>query len=86
MLTTQLITALSLTSDKGLVAQQPYLFSLQVAEDGIIRIVTTTDIEIYYPSIHDFLISWSKITSLGWAKDKATFAKMLDEIETLHLK
>lgn len=81
MLTTQLITALSLTDDKGLVAQQPYLFSFQVAEDGVIRIVTTSDIEVFYPSIHDFLISWSKITSLGWAKDKETFAKMLEEIK-----
>ncbi len=83
MLTTQLLTAIALTEDKGLVVQQPYLFSFQIAEDGIIRIITTTDIEVFYPSIHDFLVSWSKITSLGWANDKDTFEKMLQEIKLM---
>lgn len=79
-MTTQLITAVSLTADKGLEQERQYLFSLQVSNEGVIRIVTTDDIEVYYASVHDFLISWSKITSLGWANDKATFQKMLAEL------
>lgn len=79
-MTTQLITAVSLSADKGLEQQRQYLFSLQVSNEGVIRVVTTDDIEVYYASIHDFLISWSKITSLGWANDKATFQKMLAEL------
>ncbi len=80
-MTTQLITALSLTDDKGLQKDRQYLFSLQVSDDGVIRIITTDDIEVYYGSIHDFLISWSKISSLGWANDKETFQKMLQELQ-----
>lgn len=79
-MTTQLITAVSLTADKGLEQERQYLFSLQVSNEGVIRVVTTDDIEVYYASVHDFLISWSKITSLGWANDKATFQKMLAEL------
>jgi orotate phosphoribosyltransferase-like protein len=79
-MTTQLITAVSLTTDKGLEQERQYLFSLQVSNEGVIRVVTTDDIEVYYASVHDFLISWSKITSLGWANDKATFQKMLAEL------
>lgn len=79
-MTTQLITAISLTADKGLEQDRQYLFSLQVSNEGVIRVVTTDDIEVYYASVHDFLISWSKITSLGWANDKATFQKMLAEL------
>ncbi len=80
MMTTQLITAVSLTADKGLDKDRQYLFSLQVSDQSVIRIVTTDDVELYYPSVHDFLISWSKITSLGWANDKETFQKMLAEL------
>jgi hypothetical protein len=80
-LTTQLILANSLTDDKGLEKGTKYLFSLQSSHDGIIRIVTTNDIEIYYASIHDFLISWNSITSLGWANDKETFANMLKDLQ-----
>jgi len=79
-MTTQLITAVSLTEEKGLQKDRQYLFSLQVSKEGIIRIITTDDVEIYYGSIHDFLVSWTKISSLGWANDKATFQKMLDEL------
>lgn len=80
-MTTQLITAQSLTGDKGLQKDRQYLFSLQVSDEGIIRIITTDDIEVYYGNIHDFLISWSKISSLGWANDKETFQKMLEELK-----
>ncbi|WP_118976966.1 hypothetical protein [Taibaiella koreensis] len=80
-MTTQLITAVSLTEDKGLQKDRQYLFSLQVSREGIIRIITTDDIEVYYGSVHDFLISWSKISSLGWANDKETFQKMLEELK-----
>lgn len=79
-MTTQLVTALSLTDNKGLEKDRQYLFSLQVSADGVIRVVTTDDIEVYYASVHDFLICWSKITSLGWANDKETFQKMLAEL------
>lgn len=75
------MTALSLTEDKGLQKDRVYLFSLQVSDKGIIRIITTDDIEVYYGNIHDFLISWSKISSLGWANDKETFQKMLHELK-----
>jgi hypothetical protein len=80
-MTTQLITAVSLTDDKGLQKDRQYLFSLQVSDEGIIRIITTDDTEVYYGSIHDFLASWSKISSLGWANDKETFQKMLQELQ-----
>jgi hypothetical protein len=80
-MTTQLMTALSLTEDKGLQKDRVYLFSLQVSDKGIIRIITTDDIEVYYGNIHDFLISLSKISSLGWANDKETFQKMLQELK-----
>ncbi len=80
-MTTQLITAISLTDDKGLDKDRQYLFSLQASKEGVIRIITTDDIEVYYGSIHDFLVSWQKISSLGWANDKATFAKMLEELK-----
>ena len=79
--TTQLITAISLTGDKGLEQGRQYLFSLQVSGKGIIRIVTTNDIELYYGTLHDFLLSWKKISSLGWAKDKATFQKILEGLK-----
>lgn len=80
-LTTQLILANSLTEDKGLEKGKKYLFSLQSSKEGIIRIITTNDIEVYYSNIHDFLISWNNITSLGWANDKETFAQMLQELQ-----
>ncbi len=80
-MTTQLITATALTDDKGLQKDRQYLFSLQVSDEGIIRIITTDDIEVYYGSIHDFLLSWSGISSLGWANDKETFQKMLEELK-----
>lgn len=80
-MTTQLITAVSLRQDKGLENGRQYLFSLQVSDNGIIRIVTTDDIEIHYGSIHDFLVSWQKISSLGWANDNVTFQKMLEELK-----
>jgi hypothetical protein len=80
-MTTQLVTALSLTDDKGLEKDRQYLFSLQVSNDGLIRILTTDDLEIFYATIHDFLICWSKITSLGWANDKETFQRMLAELK-----
>lgn len=80
-MTTQLISALSLTEDKGLQKNRVYLFSFQVSDEGVIRIITTDDIEVYYGSIHDFLISWAKISSLGWANDKETFQKMLEELK-----
>lgn len=80
-MTTQLMTAQSLTEDKGLKKNIVYLFSLQVSDKGVIRIITTDDIEVYYGSIHDFLISWAKISSLGWANDKETFQKMLEELK-----
>lgn len=79
-MTTQLVTAISLTNDKGLEKDRQYLFSLQVSDKGVLRIVTTEDIEVYYASVHDFLISWAKISSLGWANDKETFQKMLAEL------
>lgn len=79
-MTTQLVTALSLSAEKGLEKDRQYLFSLQVSNEGVIRIVTTDDVEVYYASVHDFLICWSKITSLGWANDKETFQKMLAEL------
>lgn len=80
-MTTQLMTAIALTDDKGLQKDRQYLFSLQVSEEGVIRIITTDDIAVYYGSIHDFLISWNKISSLGWANDKETFQKMLEELK-----
>jgi len=80
-MTTQLITAQSLTDEKGLQKDKVYLFSLQVSQEGILRIVTTDDIEVYYGSVHDFLISWGRISSLGWANDKETFQKMLQELK-----
>lgn len=80
-LTTQLIMATSLTEDKGLEKGKKYLYSLQSSKEGVIRIITTDDIEVYYPSIHDFLISWSHVCSLGWANDKETFAAMLQELK-----
>jgi hypothetical protein len=80
-MTTQLITAISLTEDKGLNKEQQYLFSFQVSNEGYIRIVTTSDIEVYYHSVHDFLISWSNITSMGWANDKDEFQKLLDQLK-----
>ncbi|WP_118952916.1 hypothetical protein [Taibaiella helva] len=80
-MTTQLITAVSLSDEKGLQKDRQYLFSLQVSDEGVIRIITTDDIEVYYSSIHDFLISWTKISSLGWANDKETFQKMLEELK-----
>jgi hypothetical protein len=80
-MTTQLMTAQSLTEDNGLRKNNVYLFSLQVSNEGIIRIITTDDIEVYYGSIHDFLISWAKISSLGWANDKEAFEKMLQELK-----
>jgi len=81
-MTTQLITAHALTDEKGLNINQHYLFSLQASEEGYIRIVTTSDIEVFYKSIHDFLTAWKGITSLGWANDKETFQKMLDDLKT----
>jgi orotate phosphoribosyltransferase-like protein len=80
-MTTQLITAVAVTDDKGLEKDRQYLFSLQVSNEGVIRIITTDDVEVYYGSIHDFLISWQKISSLGWANDKETFQKMLQELK-----
>ncbi|GAA4457433.1 hypothetical protein [Rurimicrobium arvi] len=80
-MTTQLITAVAVSEDKGLEKGRQYLFSLQVSNEGIIRIVTTDDVEIYYGSVHDFLISWSNISSLGWANDRETFRKMLNELK-----
>jgi hypothetical protein len=80
-MTTQLVTAVALTDDKGLQKDRQYLFSLQVSDKGVIRVITTDDIELYYGSVHDFLVSWSKISSLGWANDKATFQKMLEELK-----
>lgn len=80
-MTTQLITAHALTDEKGLNKNQHYLFSLQISDEGNIRIVTTNDIEIFYKTFHDFLISWKGISSLGWANDKETFEKMLDELK-----
>jgi hypothetical protein len=80
-MTTQLITARSLSDDKGLMKDRQYLFSLQVSNEGIIRIITTDDLEVYYVSVHDFLIAWAGITSLGWANDKETFRKMLEELK-----
>lgn len=80
-MTTQLITAIALSEDKGLQKDRQYLFSLQVSDKGVIRVITTDDIELYYGSVHDFLISWSQISSLGWANDKATFQKMLEELK-----
>lgn len=80
-MTTQLITATSLSDEKGLQRDRRYLFSLQVSREGIIRIITTDDIEVYYSSIHDFLISWAGISSLGWANDKETFQQMLEELK-----
>ncbi len=80
-MTTQLISATALSEDKGLVPNQVYLFSFQVSDKGLIRIVTTNDIEVYYASVHDFLICWTKISSLGWANDKETYQKMLEELQ-----
>jgi hypothetical protein len=80
-MTTQLITAIAVTDDKGLQKGRQYLFSLQVSDKGVIRIITTDDLELYYGSVHDFLVSWSQISSLGWANDKATFQKMLEELK-----
>lgn len=79
-MTTQLISAQSLTNEKGLQKDRVYLFSLQVSNEGIIRIITTDDVEVYYGSIHDFLLSWARISSLGWANDKETFQQMLQEL------
>lgn len=80
-MTTQLITAVAVREDNGLQKDRQYLFSLQVSDEGTIRIITTDDIEVYYGNIHDFLISWQKISSLGWANDKETFQKMLQELK-----
>lgn len=80
-MTTQLITAVSLSDEKGLQKDRQYLFSLQVSNEGIIRIITTDDIEVYYGSVHNFLISWNGISSLGWANDRETFQKMLEELK-----
>jgi len=82
-MTTQLLVATSLTEDKGLEKNKSYIFSMQSSKEGYIRIVTTDDIEVMYASIHDFLISWSRITSIGWANDKETFAKMLEDLKNL---
>lgn len=78
---TQLITAHSLADQNGIKNDHHYLFSFQITDEGHIRIVTTNDIEVFYNSIHDFLLAWKGITSLGWAKDKETFQKMLDDLQ-----
>jgi orotate phosphoribosyltransferase-like protein len=80
-MTTQLITAVAQLDEKGLQKGRQYLFSLQSSQEGYLRIVTTDDVEVYYSSIHDFLISWANISSLGWANDKETFQKMLKDLQ-----
>lgn len=80
-MTTQLINAISRTDNKGLVKGNPYLFSFQVGKDSVIRIVTTSDIEVYYSGAHDFILSWDRITSLGYANDEDTFVKMIEDLK-----
>lgn len=80
-LTTQLINAISRTDNKGLEKGKPYLFSFQVGKDGIIRIITTNDIEIYYANANDFILSWDRISSLGYANDEDTFVNMIEELK-----
>lgn len=78
---TQLIAAKSLKDHQGLVPEQQYLFSFQINDQGHVRIITSTDIELYYANIHEFLVSWTNICSLGWAKTKEEFDTLLKELK-----
>lgn len=80
-LITQLITAHSLKDNNGILKDHHYLFSFQISENGHVRILTTNDIEAFYNSIHDFLLDWKSITSLGWADNKEDFTKMLEDLK-----
>lgn len=78
---TQLLSARLIAEAKDLTINQIYLFSFQINETGIIRIITTNDVELYYADIHNFFLQWANISSIGWAKDKKTFYKMLEELK-----
>lgn len=78
---TQLIAAKALKDHQGLVPEQQYLFSFQTNDAGHIRIITSSDIELVYANIHEFLVSWTNICSLGWAKSKEEFDALLEELQ-----
>jgi|GEM_PF-3722869 len=70
-MTIQVITAQSRSGDNGLVKEEQYLFTLTTTVEGFIRIFTFPGgIELYYHTIHDFLLSWDNVTSQGWANDE----------------
>lgn len=77
-MTTQLLNAIALSDQDGLEIDRQYLFSLQVSDEHLIRIVTTNDKTVYYASLHDFLLSWKNISSLGYANTKEEFLKLLN--------
>lgn len=77
---TQLIAAKSLKDHEGLIQENQYLFSFQINKDGVVRIITTCDIELFYANIHEFLVAWTNICSLGWAKTKEEFNDLLESL------
>lgn len=78
---TQLIAAKSLKDHEGLIPENQYLFSFQINKDGVVRIITTCDIELFYANIHEFLVAWTNICSLGWAKTKEEFNDLLESLK-----
>ncbi|RYZ51669.1 MAG: hypothetical protein EOP49_11160 [Sphingobacteriales bacterium] len=68
-MTTQVITAVSRSGENGLTKEQPYLFMLNITVEGVIRILTFPEgVELFYHTIHDFLLSWDYVTSQGWGR------------------
>lgn len=78
---TQVIAARAVKDHQGLIPENQYLFSFQNNEKGQIRIVTSNDIELFYANIHEFLVAWTNICSLGWAKTKEEFEKLLKDLK-----
>ncbi len=78
---TQLIAAKSLKDHKGLIPENQYLFSFQINNEGVVRIITTCDIELFYANVHEFLVAWTNICSLGWAKTKEEFNELLETLK-----
>lgn len=78
---TQVIAAKAVKDHQGLIPGNQYLFSFQTNNKGQVRIVTSNDIELYYANIHEFLIAWTNICSLGWAKTKEEFEQLLKDLK-----
>lgn len=78
---TQLIAAKSVKDHNGLIPGNQYLFSLQVNDKGHVRIITSSDIELVYANLHEFLVAWTNISSLGWANSKEEFEQLLEELK-----